>query len=97
MYLEYLEYFGTFRGRGELGHTKSLVPPNFQYYCVYSVDIGPVHLISFNSEFYYFVQYGWEQIIQQYKWLERDLIVSYCFHFIIHKNVYLFVDVEFRQ
>lgn len=39
----------------------------------YSVNIGPVHLISFNSEYYYYVQYGWEQIIYQYEWLEHDL------------------------
>jgi len=43
--------------------------------CV-SVNIGPVHLVSFNSEYYYYVQYGWEQIIRQYEWLERDLTVS---------------------
>jgi len=40
------------------------------------VNIGPVHLISFSSEYYYFVQYGWEQIIRQYDWIERDLMVS---------------------
>jgi len=41
-----------------------------------SVNIGPVHLISFSSEYYYYVQYGWQQIIRQYEWMERDLIVS---------------------
>ena len=40
------------------------------------MNVGPVHLIAFSSEFYYFTQYGWHQIIEQYKWLERDLKVS---------------------
>ncbi|KAI3383886.1 hypothetical protein SNEBB_008838 [Seison nebaliae] len=40
----------------------------------YSIDIGPIHLIGFSTEFYFYVQYGWEQIARQYKWLENDLI-----------------------
>lgn len=39
----------------------------------YSIDIGPVHFVMFSSEFYYFVQYGWTQIVEQYRWLEKDL------------------------
>jgi len=42
----------------------------------FSIDIGPVHFIMFSSEFYYFAQYGWTQIVEQYKWLEQDLIVG---------------------
>ena len=48
-----------------------------------SIDIGPVHLISFNSEYYYYVSYGWEQIIRQYEWLEEDLKVSKAFRFYV--------------
>jgi len=55
-----------------------------------SVNIGPVHLISFNSEYYYYMNYGWDQIVRQYHWLKRDLIVSSIFftlfsyyHFVI--------------
>jgi len=40
------------------------------------MNIGPVHLVSFSSEYYYYVNYGWQQIIRQYEWLERDLAVS---------------------
>ncbi|XP_013772762.1 acid phosphatase type 7-like [Limulus polyphemus] len=39
----------------------------------YSFDIGPAHIIAFSTEFYYFVQYGWKQIVEQYKWLEKEL------------------------
>jgi hypothetical protein len=41
----------------------------------YSINIGPVHLISFSTEFYFSVEYGFEQIERQYEWLVRDLRV----------------------
>lgn len=40
----------------------------------YSLDMGPAHLILFSTEFYYYPQYGWNLIKQQYEWLETDLI-----------------------
>jgi len=40
-----------------------------------SWNIGPAHIISISTEVYYFYQYGIEQIVQQYEWLERDLQV----------------------
>jgi len=39
----------------------------------YSMNIGPVHLIAFSTEFYYFIEYGIEQVRRQYEWLENDL------------------------
>ncbi|KAL9953577.1 hypothetical protein ACROYT_G041018 [Oculina patagonica] len=39
----------------------------------YSWDIGPAHIISFSTEVYFFLEYGLEQIVQQYEWLEKDL------------------------
>ena len=39
----------------------------------YSFDLGPVHFISYSTEFYYFVEYGWTQIAVQYDWLKNDL------------------------
>lgn len=39
----------------------------------YSFNVGPVHIIGFSSEFYYYVEYGWTQIARQYEWLENDL------------------------
>lgn len=40
----------------------------------YSFNIGPAHIISFSTEFYFYIEYGWNQIANQYKWLEQDLI-----------------------
>jgi len=40
----------------------------------YSFNIGPAHIVSFSTEFYYFTEYGWDQIGKQFKWLENDLI-----------------------
>jgi hypothetical protein len=35
-----------------------------------------MHVISFSSEFYYYLNYGFEQILNQFKWIEQDLIVK---------------------
>jgi hypothetical protein len=43
----------------------------------FSINIGPIHLISFSTEFYYFLEYGLDQVAKQYEWLEQDLIVIY--------------------
>ncbi|CAD5118751.1 DgyrCDS7428 [Dimorphilus gyrociliatus] len=40
----------------------------------YSYDVGPVHIISFSTEVYFYLQYGTQQIRNQFAWLEQDLI-----------------------
>ncbi len=42
---------------------------------LFSFDLGPVHFIAFSTEFYFFTNYGWQQIPNQYKWLQKDLEV----------------------
>ncbi|VDL19869.1 unnamed protein product [Hymenolepis diminuta] len=40
----------------------------------YSINIGPIHWIAYVSDYYYFLQFGTEQIYRQYAWLEKDLM-----------------------
>jgi hypothetical protein len=40
-----------------------------------SFNVGPVHVIGFSTEFYYYLNYGFEQIRNQFKWIEQDLKV----------------------
>ena len=42
---------------------------------VFSFNLGPIHIISISTEFYFYLEYGLEQIVQQYNWLEKDLQV----------------------
>lgn len=39
----------------------------------WSVDIGPVHFLLFSTEYYFYTNFGWEQIERQYRFLEEDL------------------------
>ena len=41
----------------------------------YSWNTGPVHFISINTEFYYYLNFGATQLLRQYKWLINDLEV----------------------
>lgn len=48
----------------------------------YSYNVGPVHLISFNTEVYYrvndFLKHSLDDLVLQYNWLEKDLQVHLC-------------------
>jgi len=39
----------------------------------YSFDIGPVHFVAVSTEFYYYLEYGMEPLMNQYYWLKQDL------------------------
>lgn len=45
------------------------VKPSFRF----SFEVGPVHFVVFSTEFYFYTQYGYHQIENQYKWLISDL------------------------
>ena len=42
----------------------------------YSFNVGSAHIIAFSTEFYYYTEYGYDQIANQYQWLENDLRVQ---------------------
>lgn len=48
--------------------------PNSQDSFFYSFNMGPVHFIGFSTEVYYFMNYGIKSLVNQYRWLEEDLI-----------------------
>lgn len=41
---------------------------------MYSFNMGPIHIISISTEFYYFLQYGIKLVTKQYEWLQNDLM-----------------------
>ena len=43
--------------------------------CMHSWNIGPVHLISFSTEVYFYLEQGIHLVKWQYEWLENDLKV----------------------
>ena len=52
-----------------------VVISTFFLFFLFSWNIGPVHIISFSTELYYYLKYGLEPLVQQYKWLQQDLKV----------------------
>src|SRR6218665_2894318 len=42
----------------------------------YSFYMGPALFIGFSIEFYYFTEYGVEQMATQYRWLEKMLALA---------------------
>ena len=49
------------------------LPLYILYTQTHSWDVGPAHIISINTEFYFFVWDGLHLISEQYWWLEEDL------------------------
>lgn len=39
----------------------------------HSFAVGPVRVVAFSTEFYYYRQFGEQQIQRQFRWLEREL------------------------
>ena len=46
----------------------------------YSFNLGPIHFVSINTEYYYYMDQPWnfkDCVLRQYDWLQRDLQVTY--------------------
>ncbi|XP_014275560.1 acid phosphatase type 7 [Halyomorpha halys] len=39
----------------------------------YSFNLGPAHFLSFTSEAYYFLNYGFQTVLNQFNWIKQDL------------------------
>lgn len=53
---------------------------------MFSFDVGYTHFIAFSTEFYFFwKEYGFEQLAVQWKWLLEDLKVGQRFLKSLHR------------
>ncbi|XP_013400248.1 acid phosphatase type 7 isoform X2 [Lingula anatina] len=74
-YVPYMTCPGNHEAAYNFSHYKYRfnMPGDEQKNMYYSFNMGPAHIISFSTEYYYEVSYGWSQIFTQYFWLEKDL------------------------
>lgn len=55
-------------------YTSRFTVPNSGSQLYFSYNVGPVHFVSISTELYFYSKYySNEHILQQYKWIERDL------------------------
>lgn len=73
-YVPYLTCPGNHEQAYNFSNYKSrFATPNAPDSLFYSFNLGPAHIISINTEYYYFLNYGVKSVIFQYYWLENDL------------------------
>ncbi|KAE9417406.1 hypothetical protein Angca_009148, partial [Angiostrongylus cantonensis] len=48
--------------------------PDSEHNLFYSFDLGSAHFVFFSTEFYFYTEYGWKQIQNQWNWLIDDLM-----------------------
>uniref|UniRef100_A0A914WGL3 Acid phosphatase n=1 Tax=Plectus sambesii TaxID=2011161 RepID=A0A914WGL3_9BILA len=73
-YVPYMTVVGNHEGAYNFSHyVNRYTMPDSDHNLFYSYDLGPVHFIAFSTEFYFFTSYGWQQIANQYRWLQKDL------------------------
>lgn len=73
-YLPYMTSVGNHEEKYNFSHYKARFSmPGNENGLMYSFNLGPAHIISISTEFYYFINYGFKQIALQYDWLTRDL------------------------
>lgn len=75
-YVPYMAVVGNHEQAYNFSHyVNRFVMPYSDHNLFYSFDLGHAHFIAFSTEFYYFTNYGWDQIKTQYEWLIQDLEV----------------------
>lgn len=70
---EWMYNFSNYKNRFSMPSSSDLNSMGGDNNHFFSINIGPVHIISFSTEFYYFIQYGFLQMARQYEWLVQDL------------------------
>ncbi|GAB6031715.1 hypothetical protein CHUAL_009462 [Chamberlinius hualienensis] len=74
-YVPYMTCVGNHEEAYNFSHYKNRfsMPYNGSENMFFSYDVGPIHFVSISSEFYFYREYGFQQIPTQYRFLERDL------------------------
>uniref|UniRef100_A0A1L8EFG2 Purple acid phosphatase n=1 Tax=Haematobia irritans TaxID=7368 RepID=A0A1L8EFG2_HAEIR len=72
-YVPYIVCPGNHEEKYNFSNYKSRFSPLGQEKLWYSFDMGPIHFVSFSTEVYYFLNYGYKLLTKQYQWLENDL------------------------
>uniref|UniRef100_A0A9J2PIR3 Purple acid phosphatase n=2 Tax=Ascaris TaxID=6251 RepID=A0A9J2PIR3_ASCLU len=73
-YVPYMTVVGNHENAYNFSHfVNRYTMPNSDHNLFYSFDLGIAHFIAISTEFYYYTVYGWEQIANQWNWLNEDL------------------------
>ncbi|VDN55988.1 unnamed protein product [Dracunculus medinensis] len=73
-YIPYMTVVGNHENAYNFSHfVNRYTMPDSEHNLFYSFDLGSAHFIAFSTEFYYFTDYGLEQIVNQWNWLNADL------------------------
>ncbi|KAK6040951.1 Ser/Thr phosphatase family protein [Cooperia oncophora] len=73
-YVPYMVAVGNHEAAYNFSHYVSrFTMPRSEHNLFYSFDLGRAHFIIFSTEFYFYTNYGWSQILNQWNWLIDDL------------------------
>uniref|UniRef100_A0A0N5AGB1 Purple acid phosphatase n=1 Tax=Syphacia muris TaxID=451379 RepID=A0A0N5AGB1_9BILA len=73
-YIPYMTVVGNHENAQNFSHyVHRYTMPNSEGNLYYSFNLGTAHFIAFSTEFYFYTNYGWEQIRNQWQWLMEDL------------------------
>lgn len=73
-YVPYMTVVGNHENAQNFSHyVNRYTMPNSDHNLFYSFDLGDAHFIAISTEFYFYTNYGWQQISNQWQWLMKDL------------------------
>ncbi|VDM58162.1 unnamed protein product [Angiostrongylus costaricensis] len=74
-YVPYMTAVGNHESASNFSHyINRFTMPNSEHNLFYSFDLGSAHFVFFSTEFYFYTEYGWKQIQNQWNWLIDDLM-----------------------
>ena len=71
-------------GDGGSGYDGNMITSTGNHY--YSLDVGPVHLVAYNGEAFYWPEYfDVDYMARMYDWLENDLRAVRSVNLLVHR------------